>query len=375
MRMSMSRQETAQKTVKARGVRSLIVLVALVSSFFASTPLSAQRGGPRPPTPVIVFEAQLVPYSDRIEALGTLRANETVQLTAPVADTITAIHFDDGQRLEAGHVLVEMTNTEEQALLAEARSTVAESRAQFERARDLAERGSATRSTLDQRRRDYDTARARLRATESRLQDRLIIAPFDGVVGLRTVSVGTYVSPGQVITTLYNDGIMKLDFSIPEVHLAAIHVGQTIQAEAQAFPDQIFEGTVASIDAAIDPVTRSIQVRALIANEDRLLRPGLLMTLALERNAREAIVVPEGAIIVEARDRFVWVADAEGTNAEKRPVTLGTRRIGEVEILIGLEAGERVVTHGAANLRPGATITIRATETGGETLPELLNQE
>ncbi len=371
----MSENVSVQRPALARGFKPLVLLVVLISTALGSTPLLAQRGGPRPPTPVIVFETQMVPYSDRIEALGTLRANETVQLTAPVADTITAIHFDDGQRLEAGHVLVEMTNAEEQALLAEARSTVDESRAQFERARDLAERGSATRSTLDQRRREYDTARARLRATESRLQDRLIIAPYDGVVGLRSVSVGTYVSPGQVITTLYSDDVMKLDFSVPEVHLSAIQIGQIIHAKAQAFPGQIFEGTVASIDAAIDPITRSIQVRALIPNDDRLLRPGLLMTVELERNARQAIAIPEGAVIVEARDRFVWVVDAEGTSAERRAVRLGTRRVGEVEILEGLEVGERIVTHGGANLRPGSEVRIRAVETGNEPLSDLLAQE
>ena len=311
--------------------------------------------------PVIVFETQLVPFADRIEALGTLRANETVRLTAPVADTITAIHFEDGQRVEVGHVLVEMTNAEERALLSEARS-------QFNRARDLAERGSISQSLLDQRRRDYETTRARL-------QDRLIIAPYDGVVGLRTHSVGSYVSPGQVITTLHNDDVMKLDFAVPEVHLAAIHVDQAIEATATAFPDQTFSGTVASIDAAIDPVTRSIQVRALLDNADHRLRPGLLMTVQLVRNERQAIVVPESAIIVEARDRYVWVASEDGTTAEKRFVTLGARRIGEVEILDGLTAGEQVITHGAANLRPGAMITIRAVDSGGDSLVDMLAQE
>ena len=362
-------------TVKIRGLKPAVMLAILLSAIFISTPLVAQRGGPPRATPVIVFEAAIVPYADQIEALGTLRANETVQLTARVADTITSLHFDDGQRVEAGHVLVEMTNSEEQALLAEARSNVAESRAQYDRARELAESGSATRSTLDQRRRDYETSAARLRATESRLQDRLIIAPYNGVVGLRIHSIGSFVSPGQVITTLYDDGLMKLDFAIPEIHLAAIQVGQTIAATASAFPGEVFEGTVASIDAAIDPVTRSIQIRAIISNEDRLLRPGLLMTVRLRRNEREAIVIPETAIIVEARDRFVWIVGEDGTTAEKRLVSLGTRRVGEVEILTGLEPGNLVVTHGGANLRPGASVTIRAVDSGGESLIDLLAQE
>ncbi len=338
----------------------------------SATAVFAQRGGDRP-TPVIVFETRLVPFAERIEALGTLRANETVALTPPVADTITAINFDDGARVEAGFVLAEMTSAEERALLSEARSTVAESRSQYERARDLAERGSATQATLDQRRRDYDTAQARLRATESRLQDRLIVAPFGGVVGLRTVSVGTFVSAGQVITTLYDDSVMKLDFSLPEVYLPSVAVGQSVEATARALPDDIFQGHVASLGAAIDPVTRSIPVRALIPNEDRRLRPGMLMRVEILRDERQAIVVPEAAVIVEGRDTFVWVVDAN-SQAERRLVRLGARQPGVVEITSGLTVAELIVTHGGSNLRPGATLTVQATETGAESLIELLQQ-
>lgn len=334
---------------------------------------AAAQGRPDRPSPVIVFETSLVPFAERIEALGTLRANETVALTPPVADTITAINFDDGARVEAGFVLAEMTSAEEQAALSEARSTVAESRSQYQRARDLAERGSATQATLDQRRRDYDTALARLRATQSRLQDRLIIAPFDGVVGLRTVSVGSYVSAGDVITTLYDDAIMKLDFSLPETYLAAIAVGQVVEAAASSMPSEVFEGEIASLGAAIDPVTRSIPVRALIPNEDRRLRPGMLMRVEILRDERQAIVIPETAVIVEGRDTFVWIVGAEGL-AERRSIQLGARQPGQVEVTGGLEVGEQVVTHGGSNLRPGALLQIRAVETGTESLVDLLSQ-
>lgn len=337
-------------------VRAVLVVFGI---FLAATPAWAQRGGNRS-IPVIIFETELTTFADRIEALGTLRANETVELTAPVADTITAINFEDGARVEAGHVLVEMTNLEERALLTEAR-------AQYNRARDLAESGSITRSLLDQRRRDYET-------TQARLRDRLIVAPFDGVVGLRTVSVGTYVSPGQIITTLYDDGIMKLDFAVPEIYYTAIELGQLIQATARAFPGEIFEGNISGIDAAIDPVTRSILVRALIPNEDRRLRPGMLMTVEIIRGRRDAIVIPEDAVIVEGRDTFVWVASDDGTTAERRIVITGGREPGYVEIVVGLAPGENVITHGGSNLRPGAQISVRAIETGEESLVELLSQ-
>jgi multidrug efflux pump subunit AcrA (membrane-fusion protein) len=122
-------------------------------------------------------------FVDRVEALGTLRANETVELTATVSETVTVVHFEDGQRVKAGSILVEMTNEEEHALIEEELSTVAEAKKQYDRLRPLVQRGAASTSLLDQRRREYETAKARLRAIESKLQDRLIIAPFAGVVG------------------------------------------------------------------------------------------------------------------------------------------------------------------------------------------------
>jgi membrane fusion protein (multidrug efflux system) len=340
-------------------VRPLCVGLAFMAGLAAyGAPALAQGGGRS--VPVIVYETSLTPYQDRIEALGTLRANESVALTAPVADTITAINFTDGQQVEAGDVLVEMTNAEEQALLSEAR-------AQFNRARDLAERGSASQATLDQRRRDYETTRARL-------QDRLIVAPFDGVVGLRTVSVGAFVSPGEVITTLNDVGVMKLDFSVPEVHLSAVEVGQVIEARARALPDDVFAGTIEAIDSAIDPVTRSIRVRALIPNDEQRLVPGMLVSIEILRAERQAIVIPEGALLTEGRETYVWIAHPGDSSAERRPVVPGSRQFGRVEIAQGLAEGELVITRGGSSLRPGNAIEVLATETGEESLVDLLSQ-
>jgi membrane fusion protein (multidrug efflux system) len=345
-------------THSARRMLGMALAVALLGAlaWLSTAPALAQGRS----VPVIVYETRLVPYSDRVEAIGTLRANETVALTATVADTITALNFEDGQRVEAGDVLVEMTNVEERALLDEAL-------AQYNRARDLAETGSIPQATLDARRRDYETTRARL-------QDRLVIAPFGGVVGLRTVSVGAYVSPGQVITTLNDDSVMKLDFSIPEVHLTAVAVGQPIEALARALPGETFNGQNEAIDTAIDPVTRSIRVRATLPNADHRLIPGMMMTIEILRGERMAIVIPEDAPITEGRETFVWVVEDDDTNVERRVIRLGSRQPGLVEVTDGLDVGERIVTRGGANLRPGNTINILGTDSGGESLDDLLSQ-
>jgi membrane fusion protein (multidrug efflux system) len=324
--------------------------------------------------PVIIYVTELVPYADQIEAIGTLRANETVQLTAGVADTITAINFEDGQRVEAGDILVEMTDTEEQALLTEARSNEEEAQAQFDRARELLQGGSISQATFEARRRDFQTAHARLEATRSRLQDHLVIAPFGGVVGLRNLSVGAFVSPGQVITTLNDDSVVKLDFSIPEVHLTAVHVGQRIEAVARALPGETFEGRIEALDTAIDPLTRSIRVRASLPNDEHRLIPGMLMTIDIMRGTRMAIVIPEDAPITEGRETFVWVVADDDTHVERRVITTGSRQPGIVEVTSGLDGGERIVTRGGANLRPGNTIEILGTDSGGESLSDLLSQ-
>ena len=326
--------------------------------------------------PVIVKEVFIDRFVDRVEALGTLRANESLELTATVSETVTGVHFEDGQRVEAGAILVEMTNEEEHALIEEERSTLAEAKKQYDRLRILVRQGAASKSLLDQRRREYETARARLRATESKLKDRLILAPFSGVVGLRNISVGALIEPGDLITTLDDDSVMKLDFTVPSVHLATLKTGLPIEARSPAYAGRRFEGTVSSISSRIDPVTRAIMARAVLSNPERLLKPGLLMSVELLKNPRDVLVIPEEALIPSGRENHVLVVDrsTESAVARRRKVTTGSRRPGEVEILDGLVAGEFVVIHGTLGIRTGQPVTIIAVDRGDETLEHLLAQ-
>jgi membrane fusion protein (multidrug efflux system) len=175
--------------------------------------------------PVVVMETKRDVFVDRVEALGTLRANETLEVTATVSEIVTFIDFDDGQRVQAGEILVELTSREEHALIEEEKSTIAEAKKQYDRVKRLADQGAISQSLYDQRRQEYEAARARLRALESKLQDRLIVAPFSGIVGLRNISVGALVKPGDVVTTLDDDSVMKLDFTVPAIYLATLKKG------------------------------------------------------------------------------------------------------------------------------------------------------
>jgi membrane fusion protein (multidrug efflux system) len=327
--------------------------------------------------PVIVKAVVNDRFVDRVEALGTLHANEAVVLTATVSEIVTAVHFEDGQRVTAGTILVEMTNEEERARIEEERSTLTEAKKQYDRLRPLVERGAASTSLLDQRRREYETARARLRATESKLRDRLIIAPFTGVVGLRNVSVGALIEPGDVITTLDDDSVMKLDFTVPSIHLTSLIKGLPIVAASPALPGRQFEGIVSSVNSRIDPVTRAIVVRAILPNPDGLLKPGLLMQVTLLNNPRDVLVIPEEALIPSGRVNHVLVVDRSSnpTVAQRRQVVTGNRRPGDVEIVKGLNAGEFVVVDGTVRTRPGQPVTVIAEDGGDEPLARLLNRK
>jgi membrane fusion protein (multidrug efflux system) len=273
--------------------------------------------------------------------------------------------------VEKDQVLVEMTSQEEHAQLQEARATANEAYRQYQRIIPLASEGTAAKSLLDERQRESETARARLSAIESRLADRLIKAPFAGVVGLRDLSVGALVQPGDLITTLDDDRVMKLEFPVPATYLEVLQPGVEVRARSRAYSGRTFSGKIKAVDSRIDPVTRSIRVRALLPNPERLLTPGMLMYVELLNNPRTALVIPEEALQPLGEQQFVFIVTA-GNTVEKREISIGGRRPGQVEVLEGLAAGDQVMTHGHTRVRPGDAVTISAVDDGSRTLPELL---
>ncbi len=348
-----------------------LVTLLLLSSVWAG---SAHSQSTEPG--VIVQTAVQEPIRNRIEALGTLRGNESIHLTSNTTKTVTRLNFEDGERVEKGRVLVEMTSAEEIALLEEARTNAEDAERQWRRVRSLVQQGAASQSMLDEREREYRSAQSRYNALEARLEDLRLRAPFSGVVGLRNISVGALVTPGDLITTLVDDDQMKLDFTLPAVHLRAVEPGLEIRARSRALGDQVFEGTVSSIDNQIDPVTRSFTVRAMVPNEDNQLKPGLLMTVELYTRERDAVMVSEAAVMSEGGRHYVFVINNPDSDpvAEQRSVTIGQRSVGWVEILEGLSAGERVVTHGLQKVRADQPVVITAEDEGSDPLPELLDQ-
>ncbi|MAZ69344.1 efflux RND transporter periplasmic adaptor subunit [Porticoccus sp.] len=327
--------------------------------------------------PVFVKAATTELFSEKIEAIGTLKANEAVTLSATVTETITAIHFDDGQRVGKGDVLVEMTSAEEHAQLEEALSTVKEAERQYRRIKSLVTAKLSTESLLDERQAAFEAAKAKLNATRSRLADRLILAPFDGVLGLRQISVGQLVTPGDSITTLDDDSVMKLDMSVPAIFLSSLRTGMTITAKAPELDNQQVEGEVASIDSRVDPITRAVMVRALLPNEQRKLKPGMLVTVVLQKPPQERLMISEESLIQEGFNQFAFVVDTttEPARVVKRKLVTGPRRPGAIAVMSGIEVGELVVTHGTMRLNDGTAVHVVAEQRGNESLSELLRQQ
>lgn len=301
-------------------------------------------------------------FAHEVEALGTLRANESVDITAKVADRVAAIHFAEGQQVRKGDVLIELDNTEARADLAAAEAAASDSRSQYKRSQELFQTKALSEAQLDQLQATLLANEARVAAARSRLADRVITAPFNGRVGLRNVSLGGLVNPGAVITTLDDLSVVKLDFAVPEVFLSTLQPGLTLQARSTAYPDEPFAGKVTSVATRVDPATRAVTIRALIDNRDGRLRPGMFMTVKLVRQEGQALMLPEQAIVPENEQQFVYVI--EDGRAHKREVKIGRRRPGEVEVLQGLTADDGVVVDGTLNLRDGVPVRVQTDAVG-----------
>jgi membrane fusion protein (multidrug efflux system) len=362
-----------RRDLASAGVRLRAALLLLLLGGVPAAAGAQGAGGERAPG-VIVAKARREAVADRVEALGTTRADESVEITSDVTEKVVEIHFEDGQEVAAGDLLVVLDKTEEEADLRAARAVAEEARLAYQRIEKLEGRQVAALAELDARRAALRTAEAQIEVIRSRIAARVIRAPFAGVVGLRHVSLGALVRPGDLITTLDDVDPMKVDFTVPSTHLPALRRGLAVDTRAAALGGDAFHGEITSVGTQVDPVTRSVTVRAIVPNPERRLRPGLLMTVVLAKDPRKAVMIPEEAVVPRGSRNHVWVVSGEG-RAERREVELGLRRPGEVEVRDGLAAGERVVTHGAAGVRAGEPVRIRAVQRKGQPLEELLASE
>lgn len=327
----------------------------LLTLVFAA--LAAQAWGQPQPPGVIVSEARIQPFPLSAEALGNARANEAVDIRPEVTAAITEILFAEGQTVEQGQVLLRLENSEPLADLAAAKAALVESESQYRRSNELFKTKVVSASELEQLEARRDAEQAAVKAAEARLAHTVIRAPFAGQLGLRRVSIGSIVDPSTVITTLDDTSQIKLDFDVPEVFLSRLELGLTVTARSAAWPELKFQGKVISIDTRVDPVSRTIIVRALLPNQQARLRPGMFLTVSLLKEDVRSLLIPEEAILPDRSKQYVLVVGADNL-VERREVQTGRRRPGEVEILEGLDPGELVITEGTQKGRPGQAVSI-----------------
>jgi membrane fusion protein (multidrug efflux system) len=313
------------------------------------------KGGGGAPAVVTTTVLAPAPWVDSIQALGTTTARESVSITAKVSETVSQVRFDSGDVVRAGDVLVTLSDRAELAGINEASASYREAQKLFERQQALAQKQLIAASQFDAQRAARDAAKARLDQVRAGLADRVITAPFDGVLGLRQVSPGSLVTPGTVIATLDDVSRIRLDFSVPERYLSLLNPGQPVLATSDAWPGQQFHGSIASVGSRLDPVTRALAARAEFDNADGKLRAGMLLDVSVQRAARNTLQVPELALQQVGQQAFLFRVGAD-SKVEQVPVRIGARRPGWVEIVDGIKAGERVVVEGIVKLKPGAKI-------------------
>lgn len=322
----------------------------------------ASGGNPAytPPTPSVgVARVAMREIEEQIEALGTTSSWESIEVRSTVTEIVEAIHFSDGQVVARNDPLLTLVQREEVAKLAEARAFLDEQIREVRRIEGLVASKSLSRNQLDERRTLLEIARQRVAGAEAAVADRNIRAPFDGVLGLRSVSPGALVTPQTVITTLDDIATLRLDFPVPSMYLQRLRTGDKVTATAPALAGQRFAGEVIGIDSRVNPVDRSVRMRARIDNREMLLKPGMLLNVDLRQERRDALLIPEQAIIHYQRDHFVLLIDsADGNRLQRRQIEVGLRIPGSAEVLAGLAEGDLVVIEGLT-VRPGQQVQIR----------------
>lgn len=320
---------------------------------FSSHSIAEQGQG----LPAEVHQVESSTLNHILTAVGTLRANEAVILRPEISGRISAVLFREGEHITKDQPLIELDSTSSEAELAQAQAQANLSRIEYQRAADLLERRVGSQTDRDTRLAQLRVNEAQVQLARAQLAKSTLLAPFEGEVGLRYVSPGDFVSAGQDLVEVVDTHQMKLDFTLPERDMTHIRVGQRVEVIVDALPDQLFQGEIYAISPSSRSGSHNLSIRARIPNEDGQLRPGLFARITIITGQdNHALMVPEAAIIPENNDFFIMRIDDENT-VSLVPVTLGSRRVGEVQILSGIEAGDVIVTAGQIKLRPGMPVT------------------
>ena len=294
-------------------------------------------------------------FTERLELLGVAKGRQSVTLSAATTQLVSRVLFSPGQSVAKGQVLVELKATEQDAALAQARAREVQARRAFERWQALSDQGYASAAAVDQYEAAWKSTRADVGAAEARLGDRVIRAPFAGVVGLSDIAPGAVISPGAAIVTLDDLSALRVDFQVPDRFLSSVREGQALTATVDAWPDARFNGRVLRLDTRIDERTRALSE---FTSSEGLLKPGMMLRVGVTQGVRSALALPESAVAVQGDGASVFVAVQEDgrMTVQQRPVVAGLRQDGWVEILEGVTTADRVVADGLNRIQSGQPV-------------------
>ena len=327
-------------------------------------PSGVGKGAAPQPVSVEVVRVRSMVLRDEAQAVGSLRSRRSVMLRPEVSGRVTQLHFSDGARVRKGQVLVQFDDQLPRAQVQQAQAELSIARANHQRNRDLVAQGFVSQRSLDESSASLQVAQAKLALAEATAARLKLVAPFDGMAGLRNVHVGDYLKDGADIVNIEDIDSVFVDFRLPERYQGRIRVGQLAQVELDALPGETFQAQVRAIDPQIDANGRSVSVRASIDNRRQQLRPGMFARVTTRFDTRaDALVVPEEAIVPQGASPYVFTvvpgAAADSLVVHRVPVRLGVRRNGVVEVQDGLALGDTVVTAGQQRLqRDGVPVRV-----------------
>jgi membrane fusion protein, multidrug efflux system len=323
-----------------------------------------------PPETVSAMRAAKEAWQPRIEAVGSLTAANGTDVAPEVPGVVAKIHFESGQEVQAGALLVELDTSVDRAQLASFKATAALAEKSYERAQHLLAIHAISQKDMDTAAANVDSSRAQVAAQEAVLQKKLIRAPFAGRLGIRAVNVGQYLNPGAKIVTLQALDPIFVDFSLPQKSIGQISVGLPVEVTSDSIAGQVFAGRISASDSMVDPSTRNIKVRARIDNPKHLLLPGMFVTTDINvGQPREFVTLPQTSVAFNPYGSIVFLVEEGKPGADgKSPLTVlqkfvstGETRGDQVAILDGVKPGDMVVTSGQLKLRNGTPVVINNT--------------
>lgn len=341
--------------------RLIWIILAALAGFIVYLYLSAggaaptKKGGQQENT-VRTAKVAMAPLNREVKALGTALAYDSAKIVSATSDYLTFLQIREGQSVKKGEIIAQLNDTEEKARVNELAALLSEQKRQLARLKNLTRTQASAISLLDEQQAKVNATQAQLDAVQARLSEMVIRAPFDGLIGLRQVSEGAFISTGTVLTTLDDISTIRVEFNVAERYLADLAPELALNITNVAYGNTVFQGKIKALDPRLDPVTRSIKVHGVIDNQSLKLRPGMLLNVSIQLANAAVLQVPEKAIVPLQNRHYVFVVNADNT-VKQIEIQLGERIPGSVEVLSGLATGDEIVIEGTQKLRSGVAIS------------------